>query len=195
MSGSVMSKHCYIACCMLRAVTAGLHSNKDDSSLETGTMYSAVYNSTLTKLDYAVCSRVGSCCHAWAGPSAGGKGARADLDLHLTPVLVKLLLQFGGLPEVALQLAPHNDQPESNEHDDAAQHNGVDQPCQHSVHKSAAKDAGKRWTKESKCLKCHVAQLQQGCVTLVKCTLHEQNSAVLLTVGHIGNAMDKRIHI
>ena len=58
-----------------------------------------------------------------------------DLELHFTPVLVKLLLQLVGLPEVALQLAPHDDEPEADEHDDAAQHYGVDQPGQHCVHK------------------------------------------------------------
>ena len=35
----------------------------------------------------------------------------ADLELHFTPVLVKLFLELIGLPEVALQLPPHNDQP------------------------------------------------------------------------------------
>ena len=59
----------------------------------------------------------------------------ADLELHFAPVLVEFLLELVGLSEVALQLAPHDDQPEANEHNDAAQHYGVDQPGQHCVHK------------------------------------------------------------
>ena len=61
-----------------------------------------------------------------------------DLDLHLAPVLVKLLLELSGLREVALQLTPGDDEPEGNEHNDAAQHDGVDQPCQHRVEESAS---------------------------------------------------------
>ena len=61
-----------------------------------------------------------------------------DLDLHLTPVLVKLLLELSGLLKVALQLAPGDDEPEGNEDNDAAQHNGVDQPCQHCVEEPAS---------------------------------------------------------
>ncbi len=61
-----------------------------------------------------------------------------DLDLHLAPVLVKLLLELSGLLEVALQLAASNDEPEGNEDNDAAQHNGVDQPCQHGVEEPAS---------------------------------------------------------
>jgi hypothetical protein len=61
-----------------------------------------------------------------------------DLDLHLAPILVKLLLELSGLLEVTLQLTAGNDEPEGNEHNDAAQHNGVDQPCQHSVEEPAS---------------------------------------------------------
>lgn len=60
-----------------------------------------------------------------------------DLDLHLAPVLVKLLLELSGLPKVSLQLTAGDDEPEGNEHNDAAQHNGVDQPCQHCVEEPA----------------------------------------------------------
>lgn len=72
------------------------------------------------------------------GDGAKSQSRLTDLDLHLTPVLVELLLELGGLLEVALQLATCDDQPEGNEHNDAAQHNGVDQPCQHGVHKPAS---------------------------------------------------------
>ncbi len=61
-----------------------------------------------------------------------------DLDLHFAPVLVKLLLELSGLLEVALQLTPGDDEPEGNEHNDAAQHDGVDQPCQHCVEEPAS---------------------------------------------------------
>jgi len=61
-----------------------------------------------------------------------------DLDLHFAPVLVKLLLELCGLLEVALQLTPGDDEPEGNEDNDAAQHDGVDQPCQHCVEEPAS---------------------------------------------------------
>ncbi len=61
-----------------------------------------------------------------------------DLDLHLAPVLVKLLLELSGLLEVALQLTTGNDEPKGNEDNDAAQHNGVDQPCQHCIEEPAS---------------------------------------------------------
>ena len=62
----------------------------------------------------------------------------ADLDLHFAPVLVKLLLELSGLLEIPLQLTTSDDEPEGNEHNDAAQHNGIDQPCQHCVEEPAS---------------------------------------------------------
>ena len=61
-----------------------------------------------------------------------------DLDLHLAPVLIKLLLELSGLLEVTLQLTTGDDEPEGNEHNDAAQHDGVNQPSQHRVEEPAS---------------------------------------------------------
>lgn len=76
------------------------------------------------------------CMHCAVMPSA-----HTDLELHFPPVLVKLLLELVGLPEVARQLAAHDDQPEADEHDDTDQDYGVDQPGQHCVHKPVASGA------------------------------------------------------
>lgn len=54
--------------------------------------------------------------------------ARNYLDLHLTPVLVKLLLQLARFSVVARQLASGDEQPEANEQNYAPQYNRVDQP-------------------------------------------------------------------
>ena len=84
------------------------------------------------------CSKVWQTAKVLQAGHLAGCSLCCHLDLHLPPVLVKLLLQLGGLTVVALQLAAGNNQPEGNEDNDAAQHDWVDQPCQHCVHKPAA---------------------------------------------------------